>query len=146
MWFFTLLKQDLHSLFHKHYIGLFPAKFYTKICISASSKQDWITIKWCMCKMADIFQTTFSNAFSRERIGVFLFKIHRSLFLRVKLKKKVCNGSINGLLLGRQQAISYTTTDLVQWYICITRPEWVNYILRGKYFVKQAPDTWGLLD
>ena len=38
---------------------------------------------WDMNKMADILQTTLSNAFSSMKIYVFWFKFHQSLFLSV---------------------------------------------------------------
>ena len=42
---------------------------------------------WGWDKMANIFQTTFSNAFSWMKTYEFLLKFHWSLFLRVQLTK-----------------------------------------------------------
>ena len=36
------------------------------------------------------------------------------------------NGSDNGLLPIRQQAIIWTNVGMLYWCICVTRPQWVN--------------------
>ena len=52
---------------------------------SAVNHSDLLLTHWGRDKMADIFQTTFSNAFSWMKMLEFWLKCHWSLFLRVQL-------------------------------------------------------------
>ena len=62
---------------------------------------------WCRDKMAAIFQTTFSIAFSWMKMYEFWLRFHCSLFPRVKLAIfHIC--SDNGLAPVRRQAIIWT--------------------------------------
>ena len=78
-------------------------------------------------KMADVLQTTFSNAFSWVKIIVFWLTFHSISFLRVKL---VLNwfgiGSANGLAPNRQQTITWTKWASSSMSIYITRLQSVN--------------------
>ena len=65
---------------------------------------------WGGDKMAVIFQTTFTNAFSCMKMYEFWLKFHWSWFLRVQLTIHVYSsvGSDNGLALSRRQANIWT--------------------------------------
>ena len=62
---------------------------------------------WGRDKMAAIFQTTFSNAFSRMMICEYRLKFYWSWFLGVQLTISQ-HGSNNGLVPTRRQAIIWT--------------------------------------
>ena len=86
---------------------------------------------WCRDKMAAIFQTTFSNAFSWTKIYEFRLRFHWSLFLWLQLTIfQHCFRK----WLGAEQATSHY---LKQWWyvalthICVTRPQWVNVYRRA---------------
>ena len=65
---------------------------------------------WGRDKMADIFQTTFSNAFSLLKMWQFRLRFHWSVFPRVKLTIFHI-GSDDGLVPSRRQAIIWTNDD-----------------------------------
>ena len=81
---------------------------------------------WGRDKMAAIFQTTSSNAFSWMKMYEFRLKFHWSLFLRVQL---TIFQYWFRWWLGAEQATSHY---LNQWWpsstthVCVTRPRWVN--------------------
>ena len=62
---------------------------------------------WGRDKMATIFQTTFSNAFSWMKMYEFRLRFHWSLFLRLQLQYSSI-GSDNGLAPSRRQAIIWS--------------------------------------
>ena len=64
---------------------------------------------WGQDKMANIFQTTFSNAFSWMKMYNFSFRFHWRLFLRVQLTK---------YQHWFTYAIIWTNVGLVYWRIC----------------------------
>ena len=77
-------------------------------------------------KMAAIFQTTFSNAFSWMKMYQFRSKFHWSLFRRVRLT--ICQHWFRKWLKADQATSHYLNQC---WHnspthICITRPQWVN--------------------
>ena len=87
-------------------------------------------------KMATIFQTTFSNAFSWIKIVAFWWKFHWNLFPRVQLTtfqhwfRK---------WLGAGQATSHYLNQwwlILTMYRCVTLPKWVN---RGVAWTKWPP-------
>ena len=73
---------------------------------------------WGQNKMAVIFQTAFSNAFSWIRRYEFRLRCHWSLFLRVQLT--IIQHWFRRWL-GADQIVRLPT------HIRITRPQWVNY-------------------
>ena len=81
---------------------------------------------WGRDKMAAIFQTTFSNAFSWMKIYEFQLMFHWSLFLRVELT--IFQHWLRQWLCAHQATCHY----LNQWWwsllthICVTRPQWVK--------------------
>ena len=78
---------------------------------------------WGRDKMAAIFRTTYSKAFSWMKIYKFLLRFHWSLFPRSQL---TIFQYWFRLWLGASHAISHY---LHQWwldYICVTRLQWVN--------------------
>ena len=77
---------------------------------------------WGRDNMSNIFQTTFSNAFSWMKM--FEFRFHWSLFSMVKLTIWHI-GSDNGLAPTRRQAIIWTNDVRSSTHICVTRPQWV---------------------
>ena len=82
-------------------------------------------------KLTDIFQTTFSNAFSWMEIVVFRWKFYWNLFHGVQLT--ILQHWFWKWLPGAGQA---TRHYLNQWWlslmthICVTRPQWINTIKR----------------
>ena len=86
-----------------------------------------ILTDWGWEKMADIFQTTFSNAFSWMKMYKFWLRFHWSLFRRVQL---TISHSWFRLWLGTHQATSHY---LNQWWsnllthVCDTRPQWGKF-------------------
>ena len=77
--------------------------------------------------MDEIFQTTFSNAFSSMKMYEFWLRVHVSLYLRVQLT--LIHHWLR-LWLGADQATSHY---LNQWWsnllmhICVTQPQWVKF-------------------
>ena len=67
---------------------------------------------WGRGKMAAIFQTAFSNAFSWMKMFEFRLKFHWSLFLKVQLTI-FQHGSDNDFAPNRRQAIIWTNDDPV---------------------------------
>ena len=76
---------------------------------------------WGREKMADIFQTTFKNAFSWVKMLKFRLKCHWSLFLRFQLTtfqhwRRAGDNSLSEAMIFR-----------LLTNICVTRPQWVNH-------------------
>ena len=82
-------------------------------------------------KMADSFQTIFSSVFSWMKNFVLWFKFHWDLFPMVQLIISLI-GSSNGLTLNRQQAIIWTNDGPVYNALSVTRPPWVNWLLKNE--------------
>ena len=76
------LSKVVTAIFHVGAINSSLAPLFYCICVSHTTT--WYT-HWGREKMAVIFQTTFSNAFSSMKIFEFRLKLHWSLFLRVRL-------------------------------------------------------------
>ena len=125
----------------KHYCCQMMKLSTTKILM-------WWSSRWCLwnmaClthwgrdKMAAVFQTTFSIAFSWIKMYVFRLKFHWSLFLRVQLTWSSI-GSDNGLAPSRLQAIIWTNGGyFTDAYICVARPQWVNSSPPSASFIPQ---------
>ena len=98
---FSLMKKfDFPLIFHWKYTsigsdnGLVPNRQQAIIgtkcglvywCVYASSASALVLTHWGWDKMAVIFQTTFSNAFSWMKMNEFWLNFHWSLFPRVQL-------------------------------------------------------------
>ena len=80
---------------------------------------------WGQDKMAAIFQTTFSNAFSSMKMFEFCWRFHWSLFLRVQLTISQ-HGSDNGLAPSRDKPLSEPMMVSLLTHLWVTRPRWVN--------------------
>ena len=89
---------------------------------------------WGWDKMAALFHTTFSNAFSSMEVHKFWLRFHWSLF--PKSNYQYCSiGSNNGLAPSRRQAIIWTNGG----YICVNLLQWVRALL---VVMSQNNDTW----
>ena len=90
---------------------------------------DGLLLHWGRGKMANIFQTTFSNAFSWMKIFEFRIKFDWNFFLKIQLTK---SQHWFRYWLGAEQASSHY---LNQWWprlvmhIYVTGPQWVVYLL-----------------
>ena len=84
---------------------------------SDTSASDRSLIHWGQDKMADIFQTTFSNVFSWMKINVYelRLKFHWSLFLRVQIT-----------IFQHWFGLSEPMMVSLLTHICVTWPQWVN--------------------
>ena len=94
---------------------------------SDTSASDRSLIHWGRDKMADIFQTTFSNVFSLMKINVWI-----ATKMSLKFVPKGPNNNIPALIrimvwrwpsakpLSEPMMVSLLT------HICVTRPQWVN--------------------
>ena len=71
-------------------------------------------------KMAAVWQTIFSNAFSWMKSFVFWLKFLWSLVPRVQWTKKTIIGLNNGLAPNRRQVIIWTNADPIHWRIHTT--------------------------
>ena len=94
---------------------------------------------WGRHKVAAIFRTTFSNAFSWIKMYEFRVRIHLSLFLSVQLTTRQHWFSGNGLAPNRRQAISWTNANPVHWriYAALGRGLHFDYIfleIKWSYF------------
>ena len=81
---------------------------------------------WGRDKMAAIFQTTFSNAFSWMKMHEFCLRFHWTLLLRVKLT--IFHHRFRKWL-GADQATSHFFDrwwPCLLTHICVTRPQWVK--------------------
>ena len=83
---------------------------------------------WGLDKMADISQTTFSNAFSWIEIYQFRFIFHWSLFLRVELT--IFQHRLRWLAWRRpgDKPLSEPMLISLPTHICVTRPQWVKWL------------------
>ena len=100
-------------------------------CISSISNLCWEAYylkQWGLNKMADILQTTYWTAFSRQKIIVFDWNF--TFVCPAGRNWQANNVSGNGLVSPRQQVIIWTTTDPIHWciyiYIYVIQPEYVN--------------------
>ena len=105
---------------------------------------------WGRDKMAAIFQTTLSNAFSWMKMLKFRLKFNWSLFLRVQLT--IVHHWFRRWL-GTDQATSHYLNQwwLDYWriYICVTRPQWVNSMAemqRNRKSDEKHPPVWIVAD
>ena len=97
---------------------------------------------WKTSKMADILQTTFSDAFPSTKVFDLWLTFQWSLLVRVKLTISL-HGSCSGL--------APTSHYLHQWWprsithVCGTRPQWVNSrnfaIICSKYTHRHGTET-----
>ena len=121
----------------KNYRGIRYLTLYSALCLlmdehiyrhdeEDDSVRRWTP--WGRNKMAAIFQTAFSNAFSWMKMYKFLLRFHWSLFL-------VPKGTINNIpALVRIMAwrrpgdkpLSEPMMVSLLTHICVTRPQWVN--------------------
>ena len=69
-------------------------------------------------KWPTFLQMIFSNSFSSIKMFIFWLKFHWSLFLGVQLTVSQY-WSDNGLVLNRQQAITWTNDDTIHWHMCL---------------------------
>ena len=67
--------------------------------------------------MADILQQIFSAANVWKKDTDILIQTSLKFVLQAVNCQYVCNGSGNGLVLNRQQAITWSNDDPVHWYI-----------------------------
>ena len=77
--------------------------------------QFYCDLNWILIKVATILQMSLSNAFYWMKIFAFRFKFHGSMFLGVTQQVRI--GYHNGLMLNRQQGITWTNDDPVHWCI-----------------------------
>ena len=97
-----------------------------KIYIYIGIYHHLVLTHWGWDKMATIFQTIFSNAFSWMKMFEFRLEFHRSLFFRFQL---TISQHWFRKWLGTKQATSHY---LNQWlsisltHICATRPQWID--------------------
>ena len=81
---------------------------------------------WGRDKMAAIFQTIFSNAFSWMKMYEFRLKFHWSLFLRVQLTISQYWFRYNQYSPVGSKPLSEPMMVSLPTHICVTRPQWVN--------------------
>ena len=77
---------------------------------------------WGRGKMADISQTTLSNAFSGMKLLEFRLKFHWSL----SNQQYSSIGSDNGLAPIRRKPLSEAMLVILLTHKCVNRPQWVN--------------------
>ena len=103
-------------------VGSVMTKFRADLYVNTSLVLKGLTY-WGWDKMADVFQMTFSNAFSWIKMYEFLLRFHWSLFLRVQLT--IFQHWLR-LWLGAEQATSHNLNQLwssLLTHICITWPQ-----------------------
>ena len=98
------------------FITQYPVDQYTEL------PYVWLT-HWVRDKMAAIFQTTFSHAFSWMKMYKFRLRFHWSLFPRVQLA--------GAKPLSEPKMVSLLT------HICVTRPQWVNSLRSSDAYMRQ---------
>ena len=80
---------------------------------------------WRWDKMAAVFQTTFSNEFSRMKMFEFWSKFHWSLFLINKITALV---QIMAWRRPGDKPLSEPVMVSLPTHICVARPQWVNSV------------------
>ena len=117
-------------------------------CCYVEAKDTWIVLvnrnsltHWGRDKMADISQTTFSNAFTWMKIhqfrlifhwSLFLLIFHWSLFLMVKFTIPALVQMMAWRRLGNKPLSEPIMVSLLT-HMCVTRPQWVkDFIERNK--------------
>ena len=90
----------------------------------------WVVLThWGRDKMAAIFQTTFSNAFSWMKMFKFRLRFHWSLFPRVQLTIFQALVQIMAWHRPGDKPLSEPMMVSLLTHICVTRPQCVNYSL-----------------
>ena len=84
---------------------------------------------WGRDKMAAIFQTTFSNAFSWMKTYKFRLRFHWSLFPRVQLNIFPTLIQIMAWRRPGDKPLSEPMMVILLTHICVTRPQWVKPLL-----------------
>ena len=92
-------------------------------------QQRWLSLGRCYCHLADIFHTTFSNAFCWMKMFEFSIQFDWSLLKGQIDSNKISIDSDIGLVPIRRQTIIWTNDSwLVYWRIYVIRPQWVKSI------------------
>ena len=86
-----------------------------------------ILTHWGRDKMAAIFQTTFSNAFSWMKMFKFRLRFHWSLFPRVPINNIPALVQIMAWRRPGDKPLSEPMMVNLLTHICVTRPQWVNH-------------------